>query len=377
MKILFCTNTFENIVNGPSKFANYLLEINQRYQNIEIRILTEDISIDSLPRYENKVLRVDLKLNFFTKPWGFIFRMFPYYEASHKLSAVYKFDIVVFNNAITGIWSAIKLDNPVIGMINDDNSVAISWRNFDGSRRWFRHFIFKYLEKTAFIFESGIIANSHFLQKLLLKIHNPDPAKLHILHKGIRITLPRPKQLPPLNSPLKILFVKSDFIRGGLFDLISALDLLKDISVELQIVGPKMIYKQEISERNKSSNVRINFIGPASEESVKQLMIKSDFLIIPARQEAFGVANMEALATGLNVITSNVGGIPEVMDFGKNGWMICPGNALVLAETIQHAIENPQERLVRQQNGYDFVCQNFSHVQVLDRFLDILEKHRP
>ncbi len=106
-------------------------------------------------------------------------------------------------------------------------------------------------------------------------------------------------------------------MRGGLFDLIAALDLLKDISFELQIVGPKMIYKHEILDKHKSSNDIIKFIGPANEEIVKKLMLESDFLIIPAHQEAFGVANAEALATGLSVITSNVGGIPEVMDSWK------------------------------------------------------------
>ena len=121
----------------------------------------------------------------------------------------------------------------------------------------------------------------------------------------------------------------------------------------------------------------INFIGPASEECVRKLMEESDFLIIPAQQEAFGVANLEALATGLSVITSNAGGIPEVMDKGKNGWITDPKNPLELAKTIQYAIENPEERLTKQQNGYDFVRRNFSHQQVLERFLEILKKYRP
>ena len=136
MKILFCTNTFENVVNGPSKFAKNLLEINRRYSHAEIRILTEDIAVESLSFYDNKVFRLDLKLNFWNRPWGFIYRMFPYYNACRTLREIYNFDIVVFNNAITGIWSAIKLAKPVIGMINDDNSVSISRKNFKDGADW-------------------------------------------------------------------------------------------------------------------------------------------------------------------------------------------------------------------------------------------------
>ena len=182
--------------------------------------------------------------------------------------------------------------------------------------------------------------------------------------------------LRPLKLPVKILFVKSDFIRGGLVDLINALALLVNARFELDIVGPKMIYKQEILAKNKSSNVKINFIGPASEEAVKKLMDESDFFIVPAHQEALGIANMEALAHGVTVISSNAGGIPEVMDFGKNGWMVQPKNPFELAKTLQYAIENPEERSIKQKNGFDFVRQHFSHEQVMDRFLEILEKYK-
>ncbi|MBE9466378.1 glycosyltransferase family 4 protein [Dyadobacter subterraneus] len=376
MKILFCTNTFENVVNGPSKFAKNLLEINRRYSHAEIRILTEDIAVESLSFYDNKVFRLDLKLNFWNRPWGFIYRMFPYYNACRTLREIYNFDIVVFNNAITGIWSAIKLAKPVIGMINDDNSVSVSRKNFIINYKWIRHFIFKHFEKIALIFEAGVIANSHFLYQSLLKNYQPNLSKLHLLHKGIMIDKDYISPLRPLKLPVKILFVKSDFIRGGLVDLINALALLVNARFELDIVGPKMIYKQEILAKNKSSNVKINFIGPASEEAIKKLMDESDFFIVPAHQEALGIANMEALAHGVTVISSNAGGIPEVMDFGKNGWMVQPKNPFELAKTLQYAIENPEERSIKQKNGFDFVRQHFSHEQVMDRFLKILEKYK-
>ena len=56
MKILFCTNKFEEVSNGPAKFANLILEINDLYQDHEIRILTEDIT--ALHPF---VYRLDLK----------------------------------------------------------------------------------------------------------------------------------------------------------------------------------------------------------------------------------------------------------------------------------------------------------------------------
>ena len=268
MKILFCTNTFENVHNGPAKFANYLLEINKLYEHAEIRILTEDISTDSLKLYAHAVIRLDLKLNYWTKSWGFIYRMFPYYHACRNIQSEFNFDIVVFNNAITGIWSALKLKKPVIGMINDDNSAIISLKNFDGSRRWLRHLIFRYFEQSACFFEAGIIVNSQFLQTLISNKYKTDPAKLHLLHKGIVVNKECTFRLSVIQSPIKVLFVKSDYIRGGLGDLITALGLLKNYHFKLQVVGPKRIYEKDILQRNKSSCVSIDFMGPVPQSTV-------------------------------------------------------------------------------------------------------------
>lgn len=360
MKILFCTNTFENVRNGPAKFASYLLEMNRLFQNVEIRILTEDISDHSASQYRDRIYKLDLKLGRFTKPWGFAYRMFPYYKACLAVKSTFAYDIVVFNNAITGIWSSIFLVTPVIGMINDDNSLSIRWKNFSYTHKWFRHFIFKYLEKLACLTETGILVNSRFLLDQVSKNYKIRPEKLHILHKSVKTDIFPSNKSVDFQWPVKILFVKSDFIRGGLFDLISALGLLKNYDFELQIVGPEETHKQEILNSNKYSNLTITFIGPASPEIVKNRMLNNDLFIVPSRQEALGVANLEALAHGLTVISTNTGGIPEALNFGANGWMANPGKPNELAQLIQQVIENPQERLIKQKNGFDYVRKNFS-----------------
>ena len=371
MKILFCTNTFENVLNGPAKFAGYLLKLNRLDANVEIRILTEDIGIDSLHTDQIFIFRLNLELNRFTKPWGFIYRMFPYYSACRDIRRLFPFDVVIFNNAITGIWSAIQLKTPVLGMINDDSSIGTSINNFQKSRKWFRHFIFRFMEKLACYCMEGIIVNSRFLQNLVLEAYKPCPSKLHLLHKGVSIEGSPNFGKPDLQSPVSVLFVKSDFVRGGLYDLIAALGLLPEYNFELQIVGPGVQFQREIFSQNKYPNVHIDFVGPATQPLIKALMRQNDLFIVPSRQEAFGVANLEALVSGIPVISTNVGGIPEVLNDGNNGWMVNPEKPKELANTIRYVIKNPTERLEKQKKGYAFVCQNFSQTTVLNRFLAI------
>lgn len=375
MKILFCTNTFENVVNGPSKFASYLLDINRLNIDTEIRILTEDISIASIHPDRDRIFRLPLTLNRFTSSWGFIYRMLPYYKACLNIRRSFPFDVVIFNNAITGIWSAMQLKTPVLGMINDDNSILVSLHNFQLSRKWFRHYIFRIMEKLACRSMEGIIVNSRYLQDLVLKEYKPAFSKLHLLHKGEFITAVPNFSRFNFKSPVSVLFVKSDFVRGGLFDLIKALGLLPEYNFELQIVGPDLRLKEEILRHNKFPNVNIHLIGPASQSLVRNLMQQNNLFIVPSHQEAFGVANIEALINGLPVISTNVGGIPEVLNHGENGWMANPGKPDELASIIRYVIQNPVERQTKQKKGYEFALQNFSQVAVLNRFLAIVKTY--
>ena len=63
-------------------------------------------------------------------------------------------------------------------------------------------------------------------------------------------------------------------------------------------------------------------------------MLNTDIFCVPSHKEALGVANLEALSRGVPVISSNAGGIPEVLNYGKCGWMANPGDSEDLASVL-------------------------------------------
>jgi hypothetical protein len=135
MKILFCTNAFENITNGPAKFANLILEINGLGAGHQVRVLTEDVAPERLPalRY---VYRVQLRIPTVLKPLGQVLRMFQYYRRVKQIAREYPFDVLVYNNAFTGLYAALRAEWPTVGMINDDNNLAATLANFRLGRLW-------------------------------------------------------------------------------------------------------------------------------------------------------------------------------------------------------------------------------------------------
>jgi glycosyltransferase involved in cell wall biosynthesis len=102
-------------------------------------------------------------------------------------------------------------------------------------------------------------------------------------------------------------------------------------------------------------------------------LLEHDIFCVPSRSEALGVANIEALASGIPVVSTRVGGIPEVMDYGNNGWLTEAGNGADLTAALQSCIGNPEERRAKTAGGKAFVGR-FDKEQMFRNFLTILHR---
>jgi glycosyltransferase involved in cell wall biosynthesis len=87
---------------------------------------------------------------------------------------------------------------------------------------------------------------------------------------------------------------------------------------------------------------RVHFVGECSD--VRELMAGCDLLVHPARLEGFGLTLAEALAVGVRVVASNVGGIPEVLA-GTHSMMIRPDDSDALRDAILSVLAWPNEKV--------------------------------
>jgi len=89
---------------------------------------------------------------------------------------------------------------------------------------------------------------------------------------------------------------------------------------------------------------RVRFLGP--QRNVEPLIQAADCALCPSVwAEAAGLVNLEALACGLPVVASRIGGIPEFVEDGRTGFLFTPGDHRELAERIHQLCDDPELRL--------------------------------
>lgn len=372
MKILLCTNAFENITNGPAKFANLVLQINELYPKHQIRILTEDISESKLASLKY-VYKVELNFPKVLRVFGQLLRMFSYYNKAKDIQKEFNYDVLVYINAFNGLWAAIASDTPTIGMINDYNNLAARLSTVSTEPRWLKKYIFKYLEKRSTRYHQAIISNSRYLTQQLIETYGMNPSKIYMLYKAVDTSAIVFNPERAFASPVKILFVKADYPTGGLHILAKSLSLLPSIHFFLTIIGPPKRFRTDVlSLFENMGNIEVQLLGDQPQQVVYEHLSQNDIFCVPSLKEALGVANIEALASGIPVISTHTGGIPEVLDNGNNGWLVNLQDPPSLAAAIKDCIENPQKRKTQAINGLKFISK-FSVNSMLNNFIRILE----
>ena len=368
MRILFCTNVFEVVENGPVKFANLLLQINEQYPQHELHVLTEDLAAPR--RFVHKVfMRHFIKVS----PFSQFVRMISYHRAAMRLRQTYPFEVLVYNNALVGFWSVHRFENTFV-MINDDNnlSASFSWWQTISTFSGLKRFVFKSVEALTARKSKSIIVNSDYLRELVAGTYRISRQKVHRLYKAVEVPDDSLSALPiDPSAPIRVLFVKNDYLRGGMSTLLEALSLLPYHFV-LTIAGPALSDQEKIISLVKSySNVEGIFLGKVPQQSVKNLLKESHIFCVPSYREALGVDNMEAMAQRVPVISTDVGGIPEVLDYGRCGWLVPVQDAPALADAIEDCISDSDLRAIKVANAYEQV-HRFNTNRMFEDFLKIL-----
>lgn len=128
----------------------------------------------------------------------------------------------------------------------------------------------------------------------------------------------------------------------GHADLLRAAALLRAgwpaLRVEIAGEGPERPALQDEARRLGLED-RVTFLGWQTD--ISPALARWDVLVQPSLDEGFGLAALEAMAAGLPVVATRVGGLPEVVDEGSTGLLVPPADPASLAAALERLLRHP------------------------------------
>jgi glycosyltransferase involved in cell wall biosynthesis len=155
-------------------------------------------------------------------------------------------------------------------------------------------------------------------------------------------------------EPLSVVFVGTYGARKGIYELLDAVAAARSLGVRLRIVGPAehadeaTLVAEAISERGLDDVVTL--VGPVAPSQVAAELAGADVFCLPSYREGLPMAILEAMAAGVPVVVTAVGGIPDVVVDGESGVVLEPGDADALARALA-ALADPAARARLGENG--------------------------
>ena len=131
----------------------------------------------------------------------------------------------------------------------------------------------------------------------------------------------------------------------GLPYLIKAMTIIKDKNKKLLLVGDGE-ERDQLEDLVKKLKLEkyVTFIGKVPYDDVFKYMVVSDILVLSSLSEGLPNVILEAMAAGLPIVATRVGGIPDIVKDGENGFLIDPKNPEQIAEKINLFLEDDKLR---------------------------------
>jgi glycosyltransferase involved in cell wall biosynthesis len=193
------------------------------------------------------------------------------------------------------------------------------------------------LIKNAFSLADIIVLLSEnqkgFFEKLVTK------DKIHVLPNFVNTNLYKSKGdlNKKSNHQIKFVFIGGEeSIRKGIYDVIKSISLVINEIENAHFIFIGRCNTDKVLEMIEKDNLPkyVDLKGYVSDEEKRKILTDSDIFILPSYAEGLPIAILEAMASGLAVISTNVGSIPETIKDGVNGYLISPGDYKALSEKL-------------------------------------------
>lgn len=220
----------------------------------------------------------------------------------------------------------------------------------------------------------------HAVSKAISKeaqFYNADNSKITLIHSPIKLTTLQKFNSNKIknNSTLNLISVgRHHWVKGYKYSL-SAMKILKEnnINFHYKIIAQGHVPEDLLFQRNQLDLVNeVTFLNGISQEELFKEMQNQDVLILSSLSEGIANVVLEAMAIGLPVISTNCGGMSEVVVPNETGWLVPIRNPIAIAEAVLSLIETSEKDLQRiTLNAHQLIKNEFEAKNTISQFLEL------
>ena len=235
------------------------------------------------------------------------------------------------------------------------------------------------LQRAAYRAATKVVANSQAARRILEE-EGLATASIAVVPNGIDSAAFAARSAP---SAIRRIVCVANLRREKCHDtLIAAAQMLAadhpDLRVTLVGGGPRRA-ELEAMVRQRGLERIVTFLG--HRDDVPALLAAADAYVLPSRSEAFPNGAIEAMAAGLPVVASAVGGLLDLIDDGRTGVLVRPEDPAALARALRGVIADPVHAAALGAAARDEVRQRFGFERMIAAFENLylsgLERHAP
>lgn len=188
---------------------------------------------------------------------------------------------------------------------------------------------------------SGLVGWSNWVKRSFVEDYGYREADVAVIPPGVDVSAfaagDRNHELP------RILFVGGDFERKGGALLLDVFRQRLRGRAELILVTRGNVAEEQ--------GVRVHRNVQANSSELRELYATSDLFVLPTLADCFSLVAIEALASGMPVVSTRVGGIPDIVVEGQTGHLVEAGDSAALGDAVEALLADPQRRQAMGERG--------------------------
>lgn len=193
------------------------------------------------------------------------------------------------------------------------------------------------VNRRAMLAATALVTWNRWAAESLVSDYGVPASRIHVIAPGVDLDLFRPNPGPRAPGPVRVLFVGGDFVRKGGVDLLDAMGAVPNAEIDIVTGGADVPARPGVVCRVHRG------LAPQSAQLL-ELYRSADIFALPSHSDCLPQVLAEAAASGLPIVCTRSGAMPEVVHDGENGLLVADRSPRELAGALRRLAGDPELR---------------------------------